>query len=113
MIHRQHAKTQRAPELNVSHHTRESIETALCSEIEALLSLPRGQVTPEVALQSIGFDSLRFVSLLVAIEQRFGLNLMKAGLDREALRSVSSLAAAIEKGLTDNPPRRETDPVEN
>ena len=49
-------------------------------------------------LQSLGMDSLRLVSLLIAVDKRFGINLMEAGLKREALQSVRSFAAAIFDG---------------
>ena len=76
----------------------QTIEDRLCTEIQVLLALEPGGIHPETTLQSLGMDSLRLVSLLIAVEKTFGINLMKAGLKREALRSVRSLAAAIFDG---------------
>lgn len=78
----------------------EAIESRLCGEVQTLLALPAGSVTGQTALQSLGMDSLRFVSLLIVIEKAFGISLMKAGLKREALASVRTLAEAIHAGLS-------------
>lgn len=76
----------------------QTIEDRLCTEIQVLLALKPGGIQPETTLQSLGMDSLRLVSLLIAVEKTFGINLMEAGLKREALQSVRSLAAAIFSG---------------
>ncbi len=73
----------------------QTIEDRLCAEIQVLLAIEPGGIQPETMLQSLGMDSLRLVSLLIAVEKTFGINLMEAGLKREALQSVRSLAAAI------------------
>ena len=73
-----------------------AIEQRLCDEVASLLRLKAGAVTTDMSLRSLGLDSLQFVSLLITIEKTFGISLMKAGISREALRSVGSLAAAIE-----------------
>ena len=72
-----------------------AVETRLCREIEVLLSLPTGKVTPATNLRELGMDSLRLVSLLIVIEKAFGVSLMKAGLKREHLQSVATLAGAV------------------
>ena len=77
----------------------ESIQERLCAEIQTLLALKAGSLSAATTLQSLGMDSLRFVSLLIAIEKAFGISLMKTGLKREALASVGSLAEAIHAGL--------------
>ena len=60
--------------------TLEQIQSQLCTEIQTIMSLKPGSVTTQTHLPSLGMDSLRFVSLLLVIEQKFGVNLMKAGL---------------------------------
>ena len=77
----------------------ESIQGRLCAELQTLLSLPVGTVTVDTTLQTLGMDSLRFVSLLILIEKVFGISLMKTGLKRESLVSVRTLADAIHAGL--------------
>lgn len=79
-------------------HDIDAIQTQLCSEIQTLLSLPPGSVSPETSLQSLGLDSLRFVSLLIVIEQKFGVSLIKIGLKQEYMQSAATLAAAILAG---------------
>lgn len=76
----------------------QTIEDRLCTEIQVLFALEPGGIQPETTLQSLGVDSLRLVSLLIAVEKTFGINLMESGLKREALQSVRSLAAAIFSG---------------
>ena len=76
----------------------QTIEDRLCTEIQILFATEPGGIQPETTLQSLGMDSLRLVSLLIAVEKTFGINLMEAGLKREALQSVRSLAAAIFDG---------------
>jgi len=73
----------------------ESVQKQLCSEIQTIMCLSPGSVTAETHLPSLGMDSLRFVSLLLAIEQKFGVNLMKAGLKPDDTKSVPNLAAVI------------------
>ncbi len=76
----------------------QTIEDRLCTEIQVLFAIEPGGIQPETALQSLGMDSLRLVSLLIAVEKTFGINLMEAGLKREALQSVRSLAVAVFDG---------------
>ena len=75
--------------------TVETVQQQLCTEIQTLMSLKPGSVTTETHLPSLGMDSLRFVSLLLAIEKKFGVNLMKAGLKPDDTKSVVNLAAVI------------------
>ena len=78
--------------------TVESIEEQLCTEFQVLLSLKPGTIKPDTALAPLGVDSLKFVSLLLTIEQKFGVSLMKKGIKREDLQTVRTLAAAIDAG---------------
>jgi acyl carrier protein len=75
--------------------TLEMIQKGLCEEIETLLSLNAGAITPDTLLPGMGIDSLRFVSLMLAIEQRFGVDLMKGGLTLEEMKTVRALSAVI------------------
>ena len=76
----------------------QTIEGRLCKEIQVLFALEPGGIQPETTLQSLGMDSLQLVSILITVEKTFGFNLMEAGLKREALQSVRSLAAAVFDG---------------
>jgi acyl carrier protein len=78
--------------------TDESIHQQLGAEIEVLVSLEANTVKPDTDLTVLGIDSLRFVSLLLVIEQKFGANLMKAGLTDEDTKSVRNLTRAIQAG---------------
>jgi acyl carrier protein len=76
----------------------ESIEQLLCSELQPLKP---GKITPDSTLASIGVDSLKLVSLLLVIEQKFGVNLMKIGMKPQDMLSVRTLAAAVKAGRPD------------
>jgi len=78
--------------------TLESIEQLLCSELQPLKP---GKITPESTLASIGVDSLKLVSLLLVIEQKFGVNLMKIGMKPQDMLSVHTLALAVKAGRSD------------
>jgi len=75
--------------------TIEFVQQQLCTEIQTIMCLKAGSVTTQTHLPSLGMDSLRFVSLLLAIEQKFGVNLMKAGLKADDTKTVPNLAAVI------------------
>ena len=78
--------------------TIEIIETRLCTEIQTLLSLKANSIKPDSAIEPLGMDSLKLVSLMIAIEQKFGVSLMKIGLKPDDLKSVRTLAAAVYSG---------------
>ena len=78
--------------------TIDIIEKQLSVEIQTLLSLKANSVSADTAIEPLGMDSLKLVSLMIAIEQKFGVNLMKTGLKPRDLKSVSTLAAAIHAG---------------
>jgi acyl carrier protein len=78
--------------------TLESVQQQLCREIEVLVALKPNSLTPESDLTVLGIDSLRFVSLLIVIEQKFGVALMKTGLTSEDTKTAARLAAAILNG---------------
>lgn len=75
--------------------TLSSIEQQLCLEIRTLLSLGPGTIAPETNLPDLGIDSLRWVSLLMIIEQKFGVSLISAGLKQSDMQSPRSLATAV------------------
>ncbi len=78
--------------------TLESIQQQLCTEIEILCGLKRGAVNESTDLTKLGIDSLKFVSLLLVIEQKFGVSLMKTGLKPDDTKSAPNFAAAILRG---------------
>ena len=73
----------------------ETIHSQLASEIDTLVNLKPGTVNADTDLTVLGIDSLRFVSLVLAIESRFGVNLMKKGVTNDDTRTVRALTAAI------------------
>ena len=81
--------------------TPEIVQRTLCSEIQTLLALNAGAVTPDTPLPSLGIDSLRFVSLMLAIEHKFGVNLMQGNIrsaDMKTVRALSALVLARRQG---------------
>jgi acyl carrier protein len=75
--------------------TSEMVEKELCAAIQTLLALEAGAVAPDTPLRGLGIDSLRFVSLMLTIERKYGVSLMKGGLGRADMESVRTLAARI------------------
>lgn len=78
--------------------TLETVEQQLATELQTLLALKPGMVKPETELQPLGVDSLKFVSLILTIEQKFGVSLMKKGIKREDMKTVRTLAQAVVAG---------------
>ena len=74
----------------------QTIEQMLAAELQPQTT---AIVTPQSTLASIGVDSLKLVSLILVIEQKFGVNLMQTGLKPEDMVSVESLAAAVKAGV--------------
>ena len=77
----------------------ESIQQAICREIETLMMLKSGTLGPDPDLTVLGMDSLRFVSLLLVIEEKFGVNLMKIGLKGDDTHSARNMAGVVQSGL--------------
>ena len=75
--------------------TLETVHRELCHEIQVILALKPGAITPDTYLPDMGIDSLRFVSLLLAIEKKFGVNLMKVGLKKDEMKTVKTISAVI------------------
>jgi acyl carrier protein len=77
----------------------EEIEGKLMGQLSALLGLGDGCIQPSSELASLGVESMALVEMFVFIEKEFGLELMSAGLEREDLATVHSLAAAIARNI--------------
>jgi acyl carrier protein len=76
----------------------EAIEKKLVEEMAINLCLEPSDVKHDVSLPALGFDSMRFVELLVVVERVFNLRLMESGLSREDFETVHALACRIHKG---------------
>ena len=55
----------------------------------------------DTVLSSVGIDSLSTVEILLFIERRFGVMIPDEQLDRQTLRSVSTIAQSVYSILTD------------
>ena len=75
--------------------TLEKVERDMCTAIQTLLALNEGAVTPETPLRRLGIDSLRFVTLMLTIEQKFGVSLMKGGMKPADMQTARALAALV------------------
>jgi acyl carrier protein len=74
----------------------EEISGVLMRETQAILSLGPTEVTPEMPLASLGFDSVTFQELLVAIERNFGVKYLD-GLEPEDMLTLHSMGRWIGK----------------
>lgn len=71
------------------------IERALTAEIADILDIEEKSISPNTSIESLGIDSFRLMELLIFIEKEFGISLINAGLQRESLQNVSSLASCV------------------
>jgi acyl carrier protein len=78
--------------------TIETIRDRLCVEIQTMLSLKPNSITLDTAMDPLGIDSMKLVSLIILIEKKFGVDLVRTGLKSGDLKTVRSLAAAIDAG---------------
>ena len=67
------------------------------SESSTILSLERAEIGPDTPLSMLGFDSMRFVELLVAIEMNFEVKLIEVDIQPEDISSLRTLADCISR----------------
>ncbi len=79
----------------------EEVQNALTQHLAGLVSADVKEIDPATPLASLGVASMALVELFVFIEKEFGLELMAAGLQREDLESVETLAKAVARNLPD------------
>ncbi len=77
----------------------ESILQTLKTETGIILSIPVSSVSPDVPLAELGYDSMSFVELMIAVEKKYKVRLFDAGLTAEDTRSLKSVASCIERLL--------------
>lgn len=75
--------------------TQSEIEQVLGREIASILGIGEGDVEPSTTLISLGIDSIKFVEIMIFVENEFGIKLVDSGISREALHDVASLSAHI------------------
>ena len=74
----------------------------LLIECLALDGLEPDAISDDAALKDdLGLDSVDALELVLGLEKEFGVKLHGKGLDREAFRSVDSLAALVQMRLAD------------
>jgi acyl carrier protein len=78
-----------------SKSTDEILEVLL-SESAAILSVDRGEFSADTPLSALGFDSLRFVELLVAIEIHLKVKLIEIA-QQEDVKTLRTLARCINR----------------
>lgn len=75
------------------------IQDFLLRELSLILRLDESKVNRDASFDSLGIDSMSFVELLIAIENKFGVNLIEAGITKADLSSLKTLALRIEREL--------------
>lgn len=73
----------------------QNIQNELTTQVAAILGKDEDEVAPDTTLESLGFDSIRLVEILIFIEREYGVKLMEAGLTRDDLSTPASLARKI------------------
>ena len=74
---------------------REEIAELLADEVSIILGIPKEKVKGDVPLNDLGFDSLSFVEVLVAIENKCSILLMETDLNKNDFRTIDALADRI------------------
>lgn len=74
---------------------REEIAKLLSDEVSIILGIPKEKVKGDVPLNDLGFDSLSFVEVLVAIENKCSILLMETDLNKNDFRTIDALADRI------------------
>jgi len=74
---------------------REEIAELLADEVSIILGIPKEKVKGDVPLNDLGFDSLSFVEVLVAIENKCSILLMETELNKNDFRTIDALADRI------------------
>ena len=69
----------------------------LMSESAVILSVDRGEIIADTPLSALGFDSFRFVELLVAIELHLSVKLIEIEIQPEDVKSLRTLARCIDR----------------
>jgi len=67
----------------------------LMSESAAILSVDRGEIIADTSLTALGFNSFRFVELLVAIELQLSVKLIEIEIQPEDAKTLRTLARCI------------------
>lgn len=71
------------------------IENKLIRRIESIIFTERSSVSPNIPLHKLGIDSLKFVEILVFIENTFKLKLIELDLTKKDFETIHSLAIFI------------------
>jgi acyl carrier protein len=75
------------------------IQDFLNKEVAMILRLKESDVNENSSLNDLGINSMAFVELLIAIENKFGVQLIQAGITQTDLSSLKALALRIEQEL--------------
>jgi acyl carrier protein len=75
--------------------SKEQIVKALLEETEIILSAKKGEISPDVALEDLGLDSLSLIEIFVFIESSFGVKLIETGATIEDLKNIESIAQCV------------------
>ncbi len=75
------------------------IQAFLNKEVAMILRLKESEVNEDASLDDLGINSMAFVELLIAIENKFGVQLIQTGITKADLSSLKTFALRIEQEL--------------
>ncbi len=78
---------------------RNEIQDFLKKEISTILHLEEAVVDENSSLDALGINSMSFVELLIAIENKYGVQLINSGIKNADLKNLKTLSAKIEQEL--------------
>ena len=71
------------------------------SILSDILKCPADEITDEIPLSDLGYDSLKFISTVVEIESKYGIEVLDSDLLPDNFKDVSSICETLKKYFED------------
>ena len=71
------------------------------SILSDILECPADEITDEIPLSDLGYDSLKFISTVVEIESKYGIEVLDSDLLPDNFKDVSSICETLKKYFED------------
>ena len=71
------------------------------SILSDILECPADEITDEIPLSDLGYDSLKFISTVVEIESKYGIEVLDSDLLPDNFKDVSSICETLKKYFAD------------
>ena len=71
------------------------------SILSDILECPAEEITDEIPLSDLGYDSLKFISTVVEIESKYNIEVLDSDLLPDNFKDVSSICETLKKYFED------------